>query len=256
MPGMADDAASVLLLWDVDQTLIEGDGVVQENYASAFAILTGRAPQVQPQTDGRTDLGIMASLLAANGAEPSDYSLDRQWDALVTATSQNRATLAQRGHALPGAAACLARVSAEAGARQSVLTGNIRPNAMLKLHAFGLDGWLDWAIGGFGWDSLVRARLVSAAQERAADRYGFSAARDVTVLVGDTIRDVQAGTDGGARVIAVATGIYSRQDLAAAGADAVLDGLADVEAFMAAFRTVRRLGPVPARLQAVESHPV
>jgi hypothetical protein len=56
--------------------------------------------------------------------------------------------------------------------------------------------------------------------------------------------------------LAVATGIYSRQDLAAAGADAVLDGLADVEAFMAAFRTVRRLGPVPARLQAVESHPV
>jgi phosphoglycolate phosphatase-like HAD superfamily hydrolase len=245
---MADEAASVLLLWDVDHTLIENAGVSKENYALAFEILAGRVPGVQPQTDGRTDVGIMADLLSDNGEDPAAYSLKRQRDALAAAASRNSGALAARGHALPGAAACLARASGETGVLQSVLTGNIQPNAILKLRAFGLDIWMDWEIGGFGWDSPVRARLVPAAQERASEKHGFDAARDVTVVVGDTTLDVTAGIDGGARVIAVATGIFSRQQLAAAAADIVLDGLADVDAFMDALGTARKLGPVPARL--------
>jgi phosphoglycolate phosphatase len=249
MLGMADDAAPVLLLWDVDHTLIENGGVSKENYALAFEILTGRAPDTQPQTDGRTELGIVANILADNGEDPAAFSLELQWDALVDATNRNAAALAKRGHALPGAAACLERVSGEAGIHQSVLTGNIQPNAIVKLHAFGLDKWIDWEIGGFGWDSPYRPRLVPAAQERARIRYGFDADQDVTVLVGDTSLDVKAGIEGGARVIAVATGIYSRGELTAAGADIVLDDLANVDIFMDTLRTVLRLGPVPSRLQ-------
>jgi phosphoglycolate phosphatase len=140
---------------------------------------------------------------------------------------------------------------AEPDIHQSVLTGNIKPNAIVKLHAFGLDKWMDWEIGGFGWDSPYRPRLVPAAQERARLRFGFDADQDVTVLVGDTTLDVKAGIEGGARVIAVATGIYPRADLAAAGADVVLDDLADVDGFMDTLRSVIRLGPVPSRFQDV-----
>jgi len=46
-----------------------------------------------------------------------------------------------------------------------------------------------------------------------------------TVLVGDTPRDVLAGRDGGARVVAVATGSDSVESLRAAGADVVLPDL-------------------------------
>lgn len=246
---MADDAASVLLLWDVDHTLIENGGVSKENYAQAFELLTGRAPDVQPQTDGRTELGIMARILADNGQDAAAFTLDQQWDALVKATRRSAAALAERGHALPGAAACLERVSAEPRIHQSVLTGNIRPNAIVKLGAFGLDRWMDWEIGGYGWDSVDRPRLVPAAQERARVRFGFDAGRDVTVLVGDTPLDVKAGVDGGARTIAVTTGLFSRQELAEAGADVVLNDLADVGDFMDNLWRIVRLGPVPSRLQ-------
>lgn len=68
------------------------------------------------------------------------------------------------------------------------------------------------------------------------------------MLVGDTPLDVTAGTDGGARVIAVATGVYPGPDLTAAGADVVLSDLTDVDAFMDGVGTVRRLGPVRSRL--------
>ena len=56
----------------------------------------------------------MANLLAADGEDPTAYSLERQWDALVEAVRLNSAALIQRGYALPGAAACLERVSTEA----------------------------------------------------------------------------------------------------------------------------------------------
>jgi phosphoglycolate phosphatase len=244
---MTDKAPAALLLWDVDQTLIESSGATRDIYALAFELLTGRPPDVRPQTDGRTELTIIANILAANGADPAAFPRADQWDALVTATSRHSAALAERGHALPGAAACLERAAAEPGVRQSVLTGNIRPNAVVKLRAFGLDQWIDWEIGGFGWDSPDRPALVAAAQERARGRYGFDAGRDVTVLVGDTTRDVDAGLIGGARVIAVATGIHDRAELAAAGPDVVLDDLADTGGFLAALRSVRAQGPVPAR---------
>jgi phosphoglycolate phosphatase len=250
---MGADVARVLLLWDVDHTLIENGGVSKENYALAFEILTGRVPGAEPRTDGRTDRGIMAGLLSANGEDPAAYPLERQWDALVESASRKSAELARRGYALPGAAEALRRLSGAPGIYQSVLTGNIRPNAVVKLRAFGLDRWIDWEIGGYGWDSPDRARLVAAAQGRAAGCLGFSVGRDVTVLVGDTTLDVRAGTDGGARVIGVATGTFSRGELAAAGADVVLDDLADTDAFVAALSTARAAGPVPSRLQPAES---
>ena len=58
----------VLLLWDVDHTLIENSGVSKAVYARAFQMMTGRAPEVQPGTDGRTDHEIVINLFTANGA--------------------------------------------------------------------------------------------------------------------------------------------------------------------------------------------
>jgi hypothetical protein len=59
----------VLLLWDVDHTLIENSGVSKAVYARAFQMMTGHAPEIQPSTDGRTDYDIMRNLFVANGAK-------------------------------------------------------------------------------------------------------------------------------------------------------------------------------------------
>ena len=54
----------VLLLWDVDHTLIENSGVSKAVYARAFQMMTGD-PEVQPGTDGRTDHEIVRNLFTA-----------------------------------------------------------------------------------------------------------------------------------------------------------------------------------------------
>lgn len=243
------DAARALVLWDVDHTLIENDGVSKATYGLAVELLTGRPTTVPPVTDGRTDVAIMSQLLADNGDHLANYGIARLSEALTEAGLRNEAQLAARGHALPGAAACLARLTGEPGVIQSVLTGNVEANARVKLRAFGLDPWVDFSVGGYGV-LPERAMLVPVAQRRAATRYGLDPNADVTVLVGDTPADVQAGRLGGARVIAVATGVFSVEQLRAAGADAVVADLVDVDAFVRELRRVTDLGPVRLRPQA------
>lgn len=236
-----------MLLWDVDHTLIENGGVSKENYARAFASLVGREPVDQPRTDGRTDQTIMPSLLMANGEDPSRFAMADIFAALEQAARGNSAALARRGHAMAGAHASLRRLGSDPEVLQSALTGNIRANALVKLAAFGLDVHLDFAIGGFGEDSPVRAELVPAAQRRAQALHGFDPGQDTTVLVGDTRLDVLAGRNGGAWVMAVATGVDDAAALHEAGADVVLGSLADVDAVEAAVHQLWTRGPVGPR---------
>lgn len=227
------------VLWDVDHTLIENSGVSKLNYERAFEILVGHPVDLHPHTDGRTDPEIMRNLLAAHSVDNIDFYAPQFADALAEAMRGNRKALRERGFVLPGAKAALVALDAESNVIQSVLTGNILFNAHEKLAAFGLDLFLDFEVGGFGTDSIVRAELVAAAQRRACEKYGQRFDETSTILIGDTVRDVRAGLDGGARVIAVATGEDSVQTLGASGAHAVLPDLNDTSLFVAALAAVR-----------------
>jgi len=135
--------------------------------------------------------------------------------------------------ALPGAAAAMAALAA-AGLRQSVLTGNIRPLAALKLAAAGLGEHLDLDVGAYGDVHEVRAELVPVARQAARETYGADFSGLSTVLVGDTPLDVAAALATGARAVGVATGSFSAAELTASGAHAVLPGLTDASLVLAA----------------------
>jgi phosphoglycolate phosphatase len=235
-----------LVLWDIDHTLIENDGVSKATYALAAELLIGHPTTTPPVTEGRTDAAIMAELLSGNGCDPARFPLRRVWEALTEAGRRNEAELKARGQALPGAAECLRRLAADQHVIQSTLTGNIEANARVKLRAVGLDPWIDFSVGGYGV-LHERPLLVPVAQHRAAARYGFDPRTGVTVLIGDTPADVEAGLVGGARVLAVATGAYSPAQLWAAGADAVITDLTDPDSFQRHLHKVVDAGPTGAR---------
>ena len=120
---------------------------------------------------------------------------------------------------------------------QSVLTGNVRPLAEVKLTAVGLRHPLDFCIGAYGDDHEVRAELVHLARRRAAGVYGESGqdfAGEATIVIGDTPLDIEAALAAGARAVGVATGPFSAEDLRAAGAHAVLADLTSTPAVLAA----------------------
>jgi phosphoglycolate phosphatase len=225
---------ALLVLWDIDHTLIENHGVNKETYALAFSLLVGRAAEHPARTEGRTEPTIMRDMLARHGIDPSPDHLARMPQALESATTANAARLRERGCELPGARDALTALAAAPGVIQSVLSGNLLPNAVTKLSAFGLGGFMDFEVGGYGSDDENRPSLVAIAQARSAAKYQAAFGRANTVLIGDTPRDVQAGREGGARVIAVATGSDSMEALRAEGADVVLPDLRDTTALSAA----------------------
>ncbi|MCI0635995.1 MAG: HAD hydrolase-like protein, partial [Actinobacteria bacterium] len=79
--------------------------------------------------------------------------------------------------------------------------------------------------GGFGSDSTDRTELTKKGIERAAMVYGMRLDPGRCLVVGDTPRDIDAAQGAGAVAVGVATGHFTRDDLAAAGADVVLGSL-------------------------------
>ena len=279
--------AELLVLWDVDFTLLSSGGLGTRLYEATFREMFGRELTVVADKAGRTDRAILLETLALAGiAEPRAH-LDAFLSALArqSATWNGRAahgraahgraahgsavqgsavqgsavqgsavqgrrstgsavqgavqgaaadgSAADEVHALPGAAAAVEALAA-AGVRQSVLTGNIRPLAELKLGLAGLGKHLDLDVGAYGDVHEVRAELVPVARQAAAAAYGLDFDGPSTVLVGDTPLDVAAALATGARAVGVATGSFPASDLAAAGAHVVLPDLTDTALLIAA----------------------
>jgi phosphoglycolate phosphatase-like HAD superfamily hydrolase len=227
-----------LVLWDIDGTLVQAGEVGRDIFTEAFQAVVGRAPdQVAARTlamAGRTDPEIALEFLAAHEIAEGASHLPAFSEALVTALAAKAALIRERGRALPGARETLAALGRTEGVVQSLLTGNVQPNALLKLASFELDDYLDFEVGGFGSDHHHRPSLVEVARTKAEAKYGTNFAGPATVLVGDTPLDVAAGRAGGARVVAVATGPYGVEELESTGADAVLEDLRDTGATLTA----------------------
>ena len=211
-------------------------------YAEAFPAITGRPLIKLPQTAGRSESEIFFDALAVNAADVSaggeaDRLLDRFSAELAAALEARRDDLLRQGQLLPGAAEALAAVATLDGpvdkTVQTVLTGNSKSNAMLKLRAFGLDGFVDFDIGGYGHEAYPKGTLLRVARERASDKHKVMFGEDVTVYVADSPRDVDAARIGGARSLAVASGRATAAELRDAGADAVLPDLTDTSAVAA-----------------------
>ncbi|MFG2228362.1 HAD family hydrolase [Streptomyces sp. NPDC048644] len=217
-----------LVLWDIDHTLISTRGVGRELSALAFAQVTGIAMREQASVEGITEPVIFRETAALHGVATDRGDFERFAVALAQAHRDHSTQLRERGHALPGAAAALDRMAAaEPGIRQSVVSGNIRAVAGIKLEVFGLDTHIDWAAGAYGDDAEVRSALVSLALARAGGVSPVPAER--AVVIGDTPADVEAARANRVPVIAVASGRSSVQQLRAAGAERVLLDLRDTD---------------------------
>ncbi|HEV2918647.1 MAG TPA: haloacid dehalogenase-like hydrolase, partial [Actinomycetota bacterium] len=179
-----------LVLWDVDGTLVQAGEVGRDIFTEAFQAVLGRDPdEVTAKAlvmAGRTDPEIALEFLTAHDIAEGASHLQAFSEALVTALAAKAAVIRERGRALPGARETLEALSRTEGVVQSLLTGNLRPNALLKLASFELDGYLDFESGGFGSDHHHRPHLVEVARAKAERRYGTAFPGPATVLIGDT----------------------------------------------------------------------
>ena len=142
-------------------------------------MVAGRPLIRLPQLAGRSESEIFFDALALNGVDVlADGEAERMLEpfgAELAAALQARSDdLASQGLLLPGAADALAAVAKLDQVVQTVLTGNGKANAMLKLRAFDLDGFLDFDIGGYGSEAYPRGTLLRVARQRASDKHGVT----------------------------------------------------------------------------------
>jgi phosphoglycolate phosphatase-like HAD superfamily hydrolase len=177
--------------------------------------------------EGRLDPVIVFELMRAAGI-PDDVIVERRPAALALYLDLLEQALSSDPPALkPGVADLVSRVSASPTVVSALLTGNVQRGARIKLTAAGL--WDHFLFGVFGDEAPRRVDLGPIALARALERTGLAYSPDQTVVVGDACADVECGRAIGARVVAVATGRTSVEELRAAGADIVLSSFADVE---------------------------
>ena len=229
-----------LVLWNIGLTLLDVARVNRAERLGVRRAVTGR-PLVQvPQMAGRTDSEIFFEALAVNAARPrpgdpaGEELLGPFASQLAAAFHARRDLLAKQGRLMPGAREAVIAVWRLPGLVQTVLTGAIRPNAIEVLRAFGLDRYFDTELGGYGSEVYPKGAMLLNARGRAAERYQADFTEHTTVYIADSTRDAEAARIGGARAIGVASGRSSAGELRDAGADVVLDDLADAAAVVAA----------------------
>lgn len=218
-----------LLMWDVDGTLVRAGDLGAAVFDVALEAVLGLRPAVHIRMSGKTDPQIVREYLRELELEENDETVRRILEGIEErlAAAAAAGELAAGGHACPGVSDVLAELSKDDRVLSTLVTGNIVANARLKVAAWGLDPWFDMDVGAYGSDNADRNELVPLALGRLYDSYGVRLAPSDAWVIGDTPRDLECARSAGARCLLVGTGRYTATELAALGADAVLEDLSD-----------------------------
>jgi phosphoglycolate phosphatase len=215
-----------LLLFDIDGTLIHSGGAGVQALKSAFQERFGITDDLHDiEIAGMTDSGIVVSILNKHEILATNENISAFLDSYVHFLSLELPR--RKGKLLPGVLQLLEKLKSRPGLVLALLTGNVSRGARLKLEHYGV--WHFFEFGAFADDHRDRNQLGRFARARAKEKHGREFAASEIDVIGDTPRDIACGKALGARTVAVATGRWSRDELAKYRPDFLIDDLSDVE---------------------------
>lgn len=212
----------LLVIWDVDGTLLDAKGSGHRALARAITEVTGKSASLaNMDVAGQSDRLLLEMALRRVGESA------RRWEAVREAYGLYLdRELAERGSfALPGVRETLHLL----GPARVLGTGNLEVGARLKMSHAGLLEFFQG--GGYGDRHRTRAPLIRDAVRVGRKLFGR---RLVPVIIGDTPRDAAAGRALSMPVVLVATGRFTVAELRAHGA-IVLPDLSDPKSVLRAF---------------------
>jgi phosphoglycolate phosphatase len=217
----------MLVLFDIDGTLLlTSDPVYGEALADTVEEVYGLhvSPSSLRRVDhpGETAMSGLRLLLRVVGLgdDQIDGGLERWCELFAQRYLELLATrTTAHWEVAPDAAKILEEL--RLSMQTALLTGNPEPIARARMERLGLARFFRDGQGAFGCEAEQRADLIGIARRRAGNWPA-----DRTVLVGDTPKDVAGARAASIAVVGVTTGSFGRDELA--GADAVLDGLAEL----------------------------
>lgn len=219
------NALTTALLFDIDGTLIDSGGVGGNALLKALGAEFGLSETRAVSLHGRTDNGIFTELLEMHDIDPCDVAFARLCEHYFRLLPLELA--ANPGRVLPGVHEVLEHVVGRNDCLVGVLTGNMPTAAEAKLKHYGLEHYFSFGI--YGDEAATRPELKQPALERVKLHAGRELPPDRIVIIGDTPLDVALAQAMGVRCLAVCTGGIDASELEAAGADWVVEDLADTQ---------------------------
>lgn len=226
-----------ILLFDIDGTLLNPANEGRVCLTQALTEVYGTAGPIEgfPMA-GKTDWQIVAELMTEAGLPDDQIAAGR--DAAFTAYAQAVAEAAPTLQMilLPGVDALLAALSQAQGFTLGLVTGNVSESVPHKLRAVGIDP-ARFLFGAYGSERPHRNELPGLALSRLEQLWGEPVDRERVLVIGDTARDIECARYTGVKVLAVATGHTSVEELAEHKPDYVLPDLTDTAAVLQIFQT-------------------
>jgi phosphoglycolate phosphatase-like HAD superfamily hydrolase len=213
----------IICLFDIDGTLLSSGGAGKAALEAALVEDLATPLRFQVPYSGRTDRAIVRELFERHGIDETPANVDKLFAGYLRRLPETLRS--HRGRVLPGVAELLTKLGQRDDFAVGLLTGNVRAGARTKLGHFGL--FDHFPFGGFGDDHFDRDDVARAALADVERHLGKPINGEEVWVIGDTPLDVRCARAIGARVIAVATGIHTLEDLTATDADLVLADIAD-----------------------------
>ncbi len=203
-----------LVLFDIDGTLLNSEGLGRTSMRRALGSIFGSPGNPAYRYDGKTDKQIVRDVMRLEGH--SDEHIDSQMERLIEIYLEGLREGAASGkfnvRPLEGVLDLLDALEPREDVVLGLLTGNVEPGARTKLTAAGINPDR-FRVNAFGSDHEHRPELPAIAQRRASENLGLDIAGDRMVVIGDTPADIACGRSLGAKAIGVASGHYTVEDL-------------------------------------------
>lgn len=212
-----------LVLFDIDGTLVHTGGAGIKAFAKVFATEFGVANGVDKMKfAGRTDVNLVREFFTMNGIPTSEENFRRFFERYVFWLDQ--ILRHSETTACPGVLEFMHELRRLPDPpRLGLLTGNIRLGAEIKLRHFDL--WKEFETGGFADDHEDRDQIAHAAFKRGSRVLGQKLRGEQVLVIGDTPLDIRCGRAIGAKVLAVATGGATLDELKRHQPDWAVDDL-------------------------------
>ena len=133
----------------------------------------------------------------------------------------------REGKVLPGIVELLEALHGREDCVLGLLTGNIAKGAELKLSHYGV--WDFFEFGAFADDHVDRNKLGPVAHSRAVEKHGSTFEAEDVFVLGDTPRDIDCARAAGFVAVAIGTGSYGKDELAAHQPDFLFEDLSDTQ---------------------------
>lgn len=218
----------ILLIWDIDGTLIDSKGSGRRAMDEAFLQLYNIKEGFKDvNMAGRLDSQIIKEAFEINKIANNtlDSFLDKYEEILKKELKCNTSS-----KILPGIKEIFESTFCQENLYHVLGTGNCEKGARLKLSHLGLDQY--FKIGGFGDEDAERWQIIKKAIEKAESFYEINFQKENIYVLGDTPLDIECGKILGIKSVAVATGGYSCDNLKQYNPDYVFQSFEMFEEFL------------------------